>query len=158
MSRIVSKEEFLDVSQREVAYSQWLAIDQYRIDTFADATNDEQFIHVDVLRAAKTPMGCTIAHGFLTLSLLSHLTEDIFVLPPNVTQVYNYGLDSVRFLAPVRVDREVRAKVEPTSVEEKKPGQYRVQLKVTMEIKGGEKPALVADWIVMVFTNEGEMT
>ncbi|NER65093.1 MaoC family dehydratase, partial [Pseudomonas sp. MAFF212427] len=97
---------------KELGRSEWLTIDQERINLFAEATGDFQFIHVDPVKAAKTPFGSTIAHGFLTLSLIPKLMEDILVLPEGLKMVVNYGLDSVRFIQPVKVNTRVRLKVE----------------------------------------------
>jgi len=107
---------------KELGHSEWVKIDQQRINLFAEATGDFQFIHVDPEKAAKTPFGGTIAHGFLTLSLIPKLIEDILVLPQGLKMVVNYGLDSVRFIQPVKVDSRVRLKVKLGEVTEKKPG------------------------------------
>lgn len=107
---------------KELGRSAWLKIDQQRINLFAEATGDFQFIHVDPEKAAKTPFGGTIAHGFLTLSLIPKLIEDILVLPEGLKMVVNYGLDSVRFIQPVKVNSQVRLKVDLAEVVEKKPG------------------------------------
>lgn len=109
---------------KELGHSEWVKIDQQRINLFAEATGDFQFIHVDPEKAAKTPFGGTIAHGFLTLSLIPKLIEDILVLPQGLKMVVNYGLDSVRFIQPVKVDSRVRLKVKLGEVVEKKPGQW----------------------------------
>lgn len=106
---------------KELGRSEWLTIDQERINLFAEATGDFQFIHVDPVKAAQTPFGSTIAHGFLSLSLIPKLMEDIMVLPQDLKMVVNYGLDSVRFIQPVKVDSRVRLKVDLTEVTEKNP-------------------------------------
>jgi len=108
---------------KSLGHSAWLTIDQQRIDRFAEATGDHQFIHVDPQRAAQTAFGGTIAHGFLTLSLIPALIEDILVLPQGLKMVVNYGLDSVRFIQPVKVDSQVRLHVELADVQQKRPGQ-----------------------------------
>jgi acyl dehydratase len=113
---------------KELGRSAWLKIDQQRINLFAEATGDFQFIHVDPEKAAKTPFGSTIAHGFLTLSLIPKLIEDILVLPEGLKMVVNYGLDSVRFIQPVKVDSQVRLKVDLAEVTEKKPGQWLLRI------------------------------
>ena len=143
--------EFRNLAGKDLGYSQWLKIDQKRIDLFAQATEDYQFIHVDKEKAAQTPMGTTIAHGFLTLSLISHLTAQTTVVPEGYKMTYNYGLNKLRFLSPVPVDSEVRTHVKIDIIEEKKPGQFRVESTVTVEIKGQEKPALVAESLAMHF-------
>lgn len=125
--------------------SEWLKIDQLRINQFAEATGDFQFIHVDPEKAAKTPFGSTIAHGFLTLSLIPKLMEDILVLPEGLKMALNYGLDSVRFIQPVKVDSRVRLSVELAEATEKKPGQWLLKVTATLEIEGEEKPAFIAE-------------
>ena len=135
----------------EVGVSEWILVDQARIDSFADVTEDHQFIHVDPEAAAKTPFGGTIAHGFLTLSLLSRMAADAMLRPDNVKMGVNYGFERVRFLAPVRSGKRVRGRFVLASFEEKRPGQYQFVHTVTVEIEGEEKPALIADWIGMIF-------
>jgi len=136
---------------KELGRSDWLKIDQQRINLFAEATGDFQFIHVDPEKAAKTPFGSTIAHGFLTLSLIPKLMEDILVLPEGLKMVVNYGLDSVRFIQPVKVDSKVRLKVDLGEVTEKKPGQWLLKATVTLEIEGEEKPAYIAEPLSLCF-------
>ncbi|MBC3411354.1 MULTISPECIES: MaoC family dehydratase [Pseudomonas] len=136
---------------KELGHSEWLKIDQQRINLFAEATGDFQFIHVDPAKAAKTPFGSTIAHGFLTLSLIPKLMEDILVLPEGLKMVVNYGLDSVRFIQPVKVDSQVRLKVELKEVTEKKPGQWLLKATATLEIQGEEKPAYIAEPLSLCF-------
>ncbi|MEG1040856.1 MaoC family dehydratase [Pseudomonas sp. NUPR-001] len=136
---------------KELGRSEWLTIDQDRINLFAEATGDFQFIHVDPAKAAKTPFGSTIAHGFLTLSLIPKLMEDIVVLPEGVKMVVNYGLDSVRFIQPVKVNSQVRLKVDMAEVSEKKPGQWLIKLTATLEIEGQEKPAYIAEPLTLCF-------
>jgi len=136
---------------KELGRSEWLKIDQQRINLFAEATGDFQFIHVDPEKASKTPFGATIAHGFLTLSLIPKLMEDILVLPEGLKMVVNYGLDSVRFIQPVKVDSQVRLKVELTDATEKKPGQWLLKATATLEIEGEEKPAYIAEPLSLCF-------
>ena len=136
---------------KELGRSAWLKIDQQRINLFAEATGDFQFIHVDPEKAAKTPFGCTIAHGFLTLSLIPKLIEDILVLPEGLKMVVNYGLDSVRFIQPVKVDSQVRLKVDLAEVTEKRPGQWLLKAIATLEIEGEEKPAYIAESLSLCF-------
>lgn len=136
---------------KELGRSAWLKIDQQRINLFAEATGDFQFIHVDPEKAAKTPFGTTIAHGFLTLSLIPKFMEDILVLPEGLKMVVNYGLDSVRFIQPVKVDSRVRLKVELVDALEKKPGQWLLKATVTLEIEGEEKPAYIAEPLSLCF-------
>jgi acyl dehydratase len=136
----------------EVGTSSWLRIDQARIDEFAEATEDRQFIHVDPAAAAQTPFGGTIAHGFLTLSLLSRMGAEAMLVPEGVKMAVNYGLDRVRFLAPVRSGARVRGRFTLDSLEEKAPGQWLMRHTVTVEIEGEDKPALTAQWLGLMFT------
>ena len=135
----------------QVGISAWLTIDQARIDAFAEATEDRQFIHVDPDAAAQTPFSGTIAHGFLSLSLLSRMGADAMLLPEGMKMAVNYGLDRVRFLAPVRSGKRVRGRFVLDSVEEKAPGQLLMRHTVTIEIEGEEKPALTAQWLCLMF-------
>jgi len=133
-------------------HSEWLTIDQAMVDRFADATFDHQFIHVDPERAAATPFGGTIAHGFLTLSLLPHLCETLMETPSAQSGGVgvNYGFDRLRFVNPVRTGSRIRLASTLTSVEEKRPGQFQQTHDVTVEIEGGERPALIATWITQL--------
>jgi acyl dehydratase len=135
----------------EIGVSGWIPIDQQAIDTFADVTGDHQFIHVDPEAAAKTPFGGTIAHGFLTLSLLSQMAAGVMLVPPTIRMAVNYGFEKIRFIAPVRSGKRVRGRFTLVSVEEKRPGQWQFLHHVVVEIEGEEKPALTADWIGMIF-------
>lgn len=135
----------------EVGTSSWLRIDQARIDQFAEATEDRQFIHVDPAGAEQTPFGGTISHGFLTLSLLSRMGAEAMLVPEGVKMAVNYGLDRVRFLAPVRSGARVRGRFTLDSVEEKAPRQVLLRHTVTVEIEGEEKPALTAVWLGLMF-------
>ena len=134
----------------EVGVSSWIIVDQQRIDGFAQVTEDRQFIHVDPAAAAQTPFGGTIAHGFLSLSLLSRMGAEAMLLPEGLKMVVNYGLDRVRFLAPVRSGSRIRGRFTLDSVEEKAPGQYLMRHNVTVEIDGQDKPALSAAWLGLV--------
>ena len=136
---------------QEVGVSSWIEIDQARIDAFADATEDRQFIHVDPEAAAQTPFGGTIAHGFLSLSLLSRMGAEAMLVPEGMKMAINYGLDRVRFLAPVRSGKRVRGRFTLDSAEEKAAGQLLMHHTVTVEIEGEEKPALTAIWLTLLF-------
>src|SRR5438309_11145857 len=136
----------------EIGISDWLTVGQARILAFADATDDRQFIHIDPAAAAHTPFGGTIAHGFLSLSLLSRMGAEAMLIPEGVKMAVNYGLDRVRFLAPVRSGKRVRGRFTLDSVEEKAPGQWLFRHTVTVEIEGEDKPALSALWIGLIFT------
>jgi acyl dehydratase len=136
---------------KEIGVSSWLAIDQQRIDAFADATEDHQFIHVDPAAAAAAGFGGTIAHGFLTLSLLSRMAADVMLIPDTSRMAVNYGLDRVRFLAPVPAGKRVRGRFTLESAEQKAQGQLLLKHLVTVEIEGGDKPALTAQWLGLIF-------
>ena len=136
---------------QEIALSDWIEVTQERIDTFAKATDDFQFIHVDPEAARKTPFGGTIAHGFLTLSLIPLLSERSN-LPrcEGVQMVLNYGVDKVRFIAPVPSGRRIRGRFKLLDLIEKRPSQWQQTMGVTVEIEGMDKPAMVAEWIIQV--------
>lgn len=135
----------------EVGISSWLTMDQQRIDMFADATEDRQFIHVDTDLAARTPFGGTIAHGFLSLSMLSRMAAEAMLVPEGLKMAVNYGLDRVRFIAPVSSGKRIRGRFVLDSVEEKAPGQILVRHTVTVEIEDEAKPALTAQWLGLLF-------
>ena len=136
----------------EIGTSDWLVVDQDRINVFADVTEDHQFIHVNEEQAKKTPFGGTIAHGFLTLSLLSKFSEGSGLVIEGVQMGVNYGFEKVRFLAPVPSGSKVRGKFVLKNAIEKKTGQHLLTYEVTVEIEGADKPALIADWLAMQFT------
>ena len=134
-----------DYVGKELGRSEWLTIDQARINLFAEATGDHQFIHVDPVKAAQTPFGSTIAHGFLSLSLVPMLMEKIMIMPQGLKMAVNYGLDSVRFIQPVKVNSKVRLVVTLTDANEKNPGQWLLKARTVLEIEGEAKPAYVAE-------------
>jgi acyl dehydratase len=136
----------------EIGVSSWLTVDQERIDAFAEATEDRQFIHTDPAAAAETPLGGTIAHGFLSLSLLSRMGSEVLLAPEGVKMALNYGLDRARFLAPVKAGARVRGRFTLDSVEERAPGQLLMRYSVSVEIEGQDKPALTAVWLGLLFT------
>ncbi|HEX5259524.1 MAG TPA: MaoC family dehydratase [Sphingomicrobium sp.] len=135
---------------QEVGASSWIMVDQARIDAFADTTEDRQFIHVDPVAEAQTAFGGTIAHGFLTLSLLSRMAAEAMLVPEGLKMIVNYGLDRVRFLAPVRSGSRLRGRFTLDSLEEKAPGQVLMRHTVTVEIEGEDKPALSAVWLALI--------
>jgi|TARA_B000000557_G_scaffold134517_1_gene109131 acyl dehydratase len=150
MMKVINPSEIDSVIGTEVGVSDWILIDQDRINKFADATMDHQFIHVDPEQA--TPVfGSTIAHGFLSLSLVAGIPfdQEIGLVLEGTKMGLNYGLDKVRFLSPVPVDSEVRIRMKCIDISEKNPGQYLAKTEVTMEIKGIEKPAFVAETLSM---------
>ena len=134
---------------REIGVSRWITVDQARIDAFAEITEDRQFIHIDPVAAAQTPFGGTIAHGFLTLSLLSAMTYDAVSPLDGVMMGVNYGFDKLRFLAPVPAGSNVRGRFKLLSAEDKGGGRWLLKHEVTVEIDGAEKPALIAEWLGM---------
>ena len=148
---LASLEEIGSKVGQEIGASDWILVDQPRIDAFAQVTDDHQFIHVDPVAAGKTPFGGTIAHGFLSLALLSRMAADVFLIPDGVKMAVNYGFDRVRFLAPVHSGKRVRGRFTLASVEEKRPGQWQFVHNVTVEIEGEAKPALMAEWIGLIF-------
>ena len=150
--QVVSLDEMRSRIGTEVGVSGWLVIDQPRIDAFADATEDRQFIHVDPAAAAQIPFGGTIAHGFLSLSLLSRMAADVMQVPDTTMMAVNYGLDRVRFIAPVRAGSRVRGRFILDAVEDKAPGQLLLRHSVTVEIEHHDKPALTAQWLGLIFT------
>jgi len=147
----VAGNELSDYLERELPPSGWLAIDQARIDAFADATLDHQFIHVDREKAARTPFGRTIAHGYLTMSLISYFAGECGIRPENTVMAINYGSDKVRFLQPVKVENRIRAHAVLKGVEEKNPGQILLRTRFTIEIEDEDKPAMVADILSLFF-------
>ena len=149
---VVSLDELQGRIGTEVGVSDWLPIDQARIDAFADATEDRQFIHVDLAAAAQTPFGGTVAHGFLSLAMLSRMAAEAMLVPDNVKMAVNYGLDRVRFIAPVRSGKRIRGHFVLDAIEEKALGQMLLRHTVTVEIEGVDKPALTAQWLGLIFT------
>jgi acyl dehydratase len=149
MPHPISKDELLALAGTELEPTSWFLVDQERVNLFADATDDHQFIHVDPERAAATPFGGTIAHGLLSLSLLPVLFGEVSPTPEGLVMALNYGYDKVRFVDPVRVGSEVRLHSKVTAVQEKKPGHILLHTEITMEIRGGKKPALVAESLIM---------
>jgi len=136
----------------EIGTSEWAVMDQDRINVFADVTEDHQFIHINEEAAKKTPFGGTIAHGFLTLSMLSKFSEGSGLVIEGVKMGVNYGFEKVRFLAPVPSGSKIRGRFNLKDVVEKKPGQFLLTYEVTVDIEGQDKPALIADWLAMQFT------
>ena len=149
---IASLDEIRSKIGQEVGASDWIEVTQDRISAFADATEDRQFIHIDPDAAGQTPFGGTIAHGFLSLSLLSRMAADAMLVPETTKMAVNYGLDRVRFLAPVRAGKRVRGRFTLDGADEKAPGQLLLRHTVTVEIEGEDKPALTAQWLGLIFT------
>jgi acyl dehydratase len=149
---VVTKEELLAKVGTEIGVSEWLTVDQEMINKFADATGDHQFIHVNPEMAKMTPFGTTIAHGFLSLSLMPVLTAKADM--PRLDGIkmgVNYGGNKTRFLAPVKSGKRVRGRFKLLELEEKRPGQWQQTIEFTLEIEGEDKPALIAEWITQFF-------
>jgi acyl dehydratase len=148
MSKTMTKEQLFALVGQELGISEWFVIDQERIDNFADVTEDRQFIHVDPERAMVAGFGGTIAHGMLTLSLIVGFCQDFAPALEGSKMVINYGFDKVRFAAPVKANDRIRAVAKLADVRER-AGQLLVKAKVTIEIEGETKPALVAEWLTL---------
>ena len=149
MALTLNVDQLNDYIGKEVGISEWLLVDQERINQFADATGDHQYIHVDSDRAAQTPFGTTIAHGFLTMSLMVLMGYEGSTKLENSVMGINYGFDKLRFINPVKVNSKIRGRFQLISAEEKKPNQWLLKHNITVEIAGEEKPALVAEWLGM---------
>ena len=148
---VATIEEIQERVGTEIGMSDWILIDQARIDAFADITEDHQFIHVDPERAKQTPFRGTVAHGFLTLSMLSRMAGGVMLHPESMRMAVNYGFEKVRFMAPVKSGKRVRGRFRMLSAEEKRASQWQITYEVTVEIEDEDKPALVADWIGYMF-------
>ncbi|MFM2279678.1 MAG: hypothetical protein RLZZ444_1909 [Pseudomonadota bacterium] len=139
-----------------VGISPWIGVDQARINAFADITEDHQFIHIDPVRAAQSPFGGTIAHGFLTLSLLSRMAETALPAIAEASATVNYGFDRIRFLSPVPAGSEIRGKFQLDRVTPKAGGQTLFQYSVDVEIKGASRPAVAANWLILALSDSKE--
>lgn len=153
--RVIPVEEILAMVGTEVGRSDWLTIDQDRISQFADATLDHQWIHVDPKAAARGPYGATIAHGFLTLSLLPHLGRSALVAPEGMMMAINYGSDRVRFLTPVVVGSRIRSVTTLKAFVPRGPDRYLSTTNVVVEIEGEDTPALIADRLTLFVMRGG---
>ena len=151
--QLVEPAELKSWEGKSLGASDWFQIDQDRINAFAAATLDHQFIHVDPEKARATPFCTTIAHGYLTVSLLPYLQAQIqdYVLPKGLKMGMNYGFDKLRFMAPVKVGKRIRAVAKLLEANEKKPGQWLMKYEFTVEIEGEDKPAVIAEWLLMYF-------
>ena len=142
---------------RELGVSQWTTLDQRRIDEFADCTGDRQWIHVDVERARReSPLGTTIAHGYLTLAMIAQSTFEVLIEPAGITQALNYGLERVRFIAPVKSGARVRNRIKLVAAEPKGDGRFLLTTENTIEIENEAKPALVAQALVLATATAGK--
>ena len=140
-----------DFVGKELGVSNWVQVEQPRIDQFAECTGDHQWIHVDPKRAsAESPYGGTIAHGFLTLSMVATMAMEVGIMPPDARAGLNYGMDKLRFMAPVKAGARVRCRIELVSAEDKGGGNTLIKTRNTLEIEGQNKPALVAEMLTML--------
>ena len=145
-------EQLRTMSGQELGVSEWTTVDQNRINQFAECTGDHQWIHVDPERARRqSPFRTTIAHGYLTLSIIGSLALGMGIVPENTQAAFNYGFDKVRFLAPVKVGARIRLRETLISMEDMGPGQYLMKAANTIEIEGESKPALTAETLVMLY-------
>lgn len=135
----------------EIGVSDWILVDQARIDGFADVTDDQQWIHIDPAAAAQSPFGGTIAHGFLTLSLLAPMSYSALPQVEGLRTGVNYGFNSVRFLTPVRSGKRVRGRFVLRDLIERSPGRWQMTVNASVEIEGETKPALIAEWMFLYF-------
>jgi acyl dehydratase len=148
----VSLEAYRAMVGQEIGVSSWHLVDQGRIDVYADVIEDHQFIHVDPERAKReTPFGATVAHGFLTMSLLSIMSYEVMPVIDGTTMGVNYGFDKLRFVSPVKSGSRVRGRFKLAEAKLRKPKELQSLTHVTVEIEGEEKPALVADWIGLIY-------
>ena len=143
----IPRNTFYSIEGQSLEPGEWVPVDQSRIDLFADATDDHQFIHIDPVRAGQTDFGGTIAHGFLSLSLLPRLVKEVMLVPEGMLMGINYGFNHVRFLSPVKSGDQIRVQGSVKSVVEKDPGRFLVTLTIQLEIKGSESLALVCEWL-----------
>ncbi|HWV97356.1 MAG TPA: MaoC family dehydratase [Xanthobacteraceae bacterium] len=152
MNLTITRDAYFELVGKEIGLSAWHTVDQKRIDTFADVTEDHQFIHIDPERAAReTPFGSTIAHGFLTVSLLSVFSYEALPKIDGVTMGVNYGFDKLRFISPVRAGARVRGRFTLTEAKMRSANELQSRTSVTVEIEGETKPALVADWLGLMY-------
>ncbi len=150
-TKLLAVDDYKAKVGQEVGVSDWILVDQGRIDTFAEVTGDHQFIHVDPEKAKLTPFGGTIAHGYLTLSLLSAMAYDAMPGIEGAKMGVNYGLNKLRFMAPVRAGKRIRGRFTIADVAERSPGQFQTTVTVSVEIEGEDKPALAAEWVTLAY-------
>ncbi|MET4215994.1 acyl dehydratase [Bradyrhizobium sp. LB14.3] len=148
----ISLDAYQAMAGKEIGVSSWHLVDQPRIDTYADVIEDHQFIHVDPERAKKeTAFGTTIAHGFLTMSLLSIMSYEVMPVIAGTRMGVNYGFDKLRFISPVRSGKRVRGRFVLAEAKLRKPNELQSRTNVTVEIEGEDKPALVAEWLGLIY-------
>jgi acyl dehydratase len=144
-------DDYRALAGTEVGVSDWITVDQARIDAFAECTGDHQFIHVDPVAAAKTPFGTTIAHGYLTLSLIPMMTYAAVPGIEGAKMGVNYGMNKLRFMAPVRSGKRIRGRFSLVAVEQRPDGSWQSTMAVTVEIEGETKPALVGESVALIY-------
>jgi acyl dehydratase len=154
MVTTINANKLVDYIGKETGVSSWITVTQEQINQFAESTHDQQFIHVDPVKAQETVFGGTIAHGFLSLSLLSAFSYESALSLEKTVMGLNYGFEKVRFLQAVKVNSRVRGRMVLSNVIEKKPGQFLFNWQVTVEIENEEKPALIAQWLTMTIISE----
>lgn len=147
--KAVDTTELPELVGSEIGVSSWVEMPQERINAFAECTEDHQFIHVDEKAAKMTPFGGTVAHGFLTLSMLSKMAMEVGLVLNGIQMGVNYGFDRVRLVAPVPSGGRIRGHFVLKHAEERRPGQWQLTYDVTVEIEGGEKPALNCEWLIV---------
>ena len=151
MPQLIEKSDIGNYVGYECEPTEWFNVTQDQVNQFADCTLDHQFIHIDPVAAAQTPFGGTVAHGFLTLSMLSHFSTQYNLVINGITFGVNKGFDKVRFVSPVRVGSNIRCHAKIKNITEKRPGQFDFVMDLSVEIEGEEKPALVAEWLTVQF-------
>ena len=153
MPQMIKKTEIEQYIGHVCEPPQWFEVTQEQVNEFAECTIDRQLIHYDPVAAPNTPFGGTIAHGFLTLSMLSYFSESFNLVIEGIYMGVNKGFDKVRFVAPVRVGSNIRCHATIVDITEKRPGQFDFKIEVSVEIEGGDKPALVAEWLSVQMAN-----
>ena len=153
MPQVIEKADISSYIGHECEPTEWFEVTQDQVNQFADCTLDHQFIHIDPVAAAQTPFGGTVAHGFLTLSMLSHFSSQYNLVINGITFGVNKGFDKVRFVAPDRVGSKIRCHAKIKSIIEKRAGQFDFIMDLSVEIEGQEKPALVAEWLTVQFAS-----
>jgi acyl dehydratase len=147
----ITMKDYIALVGTEIGVSRWFKLDQARINNFADVTEDWQYIHIDPEKAAATPFGGTIAHGFLTLSMMAAMAYDGLPSITGRVMGVNYGFDKIRFMAPVPAGSNVRARFKLLAVTERKPREFQTRSEVTVEIEGAKKPAIIAEWLGLAY-------
>ena len=153
MPKVIKKTEIEQYVGHICEPTDWFEVTQEQVNVFADCTLDRQFIHIDPEAAAETPFGGTIAHGFLTLSMLAYFSQSFSLSIEGSYMGVNKGFNKVRFVAPVAVGSRIRCHTTVAEINEKKPGQYDFKMDISTEIEGGDKPALVAEWLSVQMVN-----